>query len=462
MLLRFSAENFLCFREENTFSMIASSDDKHPSHVTASARATRPRALRAAAVYGANGHGKTKFVEALMFLKKLVVDGVEPEAKVGVTPFRLDPTCEAKASRFSINFRVGSTDYEYGLVADKDRIHEEWLFGRFNRREQEIFTRKTSSTREEGGAGVSFGRRLKELESPSQKHTMDAYLEFLSVDVRSNQLLVRELADRDIPVAKEVSDWFEDSLIIVPAGSNYSGLHQRAHKDKEFLEELTQFVAKSDIGITKVGVKETKVPVEKLTDFPAMFIESLKDNLDRLDSGKSLAMGTPDGPAIIVRKNDDGEVSFLQLQAEHQRSDGEAVTFDIFEESSGTRRLLDLIPMLSDSRATNRVFVVDELDRKLHPLLAYHFIQQFLACPMGQLIFTTHNTFLLSLELLRRDEIWFSQKRRDGSVEIYSLNDFKVRPDLDIRKGYLFGRFGGIPYLPDDVVSDCLQENDAA
>ena len=125
---------------------------------------------------------------------------------------------------------------------------------------------------------------------------------------------------------------------------------------------------------------------------------------------------------------------------------GDPVQFGLEEESSGTQRLMDLAPMLTDPDESP-VYIVDELDRKLHPMLAYQFIDTFLKGTDRQIVFTTHNTYLMSLDLLRRDEIWFVQKRRDGSSDIYSLADLKVRPDLNIRKGYLSGRFGAIPFL---------------
>jgi hypothetical protein len=124
---------------------------------------------------------------------------------------------------------------------------------------------------------------------------------------------------------------------------------------------------------------------------------------------------------------------------------GEPVDFSLDEESSGTCRLLDLAPMLYEH--DERVYVVDELDRKLHPMLTYAFVEEFIKKSSGQLVLTTHNTYLMNLELLRRDEIWFVQKRADGSTDLYSLAELKVRPDLNIRKGYLTGRFGAIPYL---------------
>jgi AAA15 family ATPase/GTPase len=105
--------------------------------------------------------------------------------------------------------------------------------------------------------------------------------------------------------------------------------------------------------------------------------------------------------------------------------------------------------MIYSGAKDGSVFIVDELDRKLHSLLAFQLVDLFLCQSRGQIIFTTHTTHLLDLELLRRDEIWLVQKKPNGSSDLYSLNDFKIRPDLDVRKGYLEGRFGGVPFVGD-------------
>ena len=117
--------------------------------------------------------------------------------------------------------------------------------------------------------------------------------------------------------------------------------------------------------------------------------------------------------------------------------------------------MMDILPILADVQAREKVYVIDELDRKLHPLLSRLFVESYLtnsgSTQRGQLIFTTHDTHLLDLDLLRRDEIWFFQKDQFGSSKLYSLADLKVRSDLKIEKGYLNGRFGGIPLIRDTL-----------
>ena len=151
-----------------------------------------------------------------------------------------------------------------------------------------------------------------------------------------------------------------------------------------------------------------------------------------------------------VIKNEHQELELSKLMLKHHMGDSdEEVSLDIEEESDGTVRLMDLIPILTLGEGESRVFVIDELDRSLHPNLCYKLIELFLArpAPTSQVIVTTHETNLLDLALLRRDAIWFVEKDQGGASHTYSLEEFTPRYDKDIQKGYLLGRFGAIPFV---------------
>ena len=144
----------------------------------------------------------------------------------------------------------------------------------------------------------------------------------------------------------------------------------------------------------------------------------------------------------------------MQLKTKHRHEAGQLVDFAIDEESDGTQRLINLIPALFILKKNpENVIFLDELDRRLHPLLSRQFLEFSLHCKTqesrNQLIFTTHDTNLLDLDLLRRDEIWFVEKNSKGASHLYSLAEFKIKPDLKIEKGYLNGRFGAIPFFGD-------------
>lgn len=179
--------------------------------------------------------------------------------------------------------------------------------------------------------------------------------------------------------------------------------------------------------------------------------QSLPVLLDRSRGGGTVVLRIPNGPEVMVSKQPDGDHFYLlNIQAAHKHESKEETTLEIFEESAGTRRLLDLLPALYQLKARSGVYFIDEIDRSMHPMLVSKFREFFLrtctAAPC-QIIVTTHESHLLNLDLLRRDEIWFAEKGSDGATNLYSLTDFNVRNDLHIQKGYLQGRFGAVPFL---------------
>jgi len=147
------------------------------------------------------------------------------------------------------------------------------------------------------------------------------------------------------------------------------------------------------------------------------------------------------------------------IRFQHQGQ--ESALMDANEESDGTLRLLDLVPILRGGETQGKVFIIDELDRSLHPLISYRLVERFLATGgTNQLVATTHASNLLDFDLLRRDEIWFIEKDRQGASHLYSLEEFTPRYDLDVEKGYLFGRFGAIPVF--GPVNLCEEERQNA
>ena len=153
---------------------------------------------------------------------------------------------------------------------------------------------------------------------------------------------------------------------------------------------------------------------------------------------------------IFVDGSDKNTVKFRQINALYNSAAGDNVTLPLHEESDGSRQLLNLLPALYKLKMAGGVFVIDEIERSMHPILARKFIEYFLKAARGsnsQIIFTTHESTLLDLDILRRDGIWFAEKNEAGATQLYSLADFKVRNDLRIDKGYLQGRFGAIPFL---------------
>jgi AAA15 family ATPase/GTPase len=430
-------------------SMVATPDKRHPQHISSNGKAAFPDVLRAAGVYGANGHGKTKLVHALRFVKAMVC-GEEHALRDSFTPFRLQSNPDATPSKFVVEFRTETADYEYGLVIKDKKIEQEWLFEKTSRQDVMLFTRERPKRRikkEDEEYVYEFGARLKNSRSPSSKFKMEEYLYFVSASISDQRTLLAEAADKKVRRLAAAANWFRNALQIVTADATYGKLHEEAASDKNFLDYLSKSLCAADTGISQLKIRRTRVAEDLIGKIQIPKSEDSMEAIRELDVGEGLSIGPQDGPSIVVQKEKDA-YSVIEFVAVHASDNGD-IDFGIDDESSGTRRLLDLYPMLYalNNEKSDLVFVVDELDRKLHPLLAFEFIKSFLDHEKGQLIFTTHTTHLLDQDLLRRDEVWFVQKKGNNSSDVYSLSDFKIRPDLDIRKGYLQGRFGGIPFV---------------
>lgn len=444
MLLRFSVQNAFCFRDEVTLSLTASSDKQHPNHIKKIARPGAAAGLRAAGIYGANGHGKTKLVHAFMHLKFLVCGNVsEISDQMIAKPFRASKLSSKEPTRFVVNYRVAEVDYEYGIVIVGGEIEQEWLFETEFRQEVPLFTRERINSEK---YVFEFGSKLKSSKSPNKKFAMEDYLEFLSTSLDSETSFICEASNKKVTRLHNAYNWFCETLQIVTTESRYGNLHQEAAKNAEFLEYLGSCLKSADTGIERLSFRTKKVSSDFFKTLNMEKNSHFQKDAEELKENERMVIGSPDGPLAILKRDEKGEFLWQELFTIHKGEEGE-VEFELSEESSGTQRMLNLLPMLFEASKQDTVFVVDELDRKLHPLLAYEFVRRFLKETNGQLIFTTHTAHLLDLDLLRRDEIWIVQKDESGSSDLYSLQDFKVRPDLDIRKGYLLGRFGGVPVL---------------
>lgn len=443
MLLRVTVENFLSFRDEINLSMIASSDDRHLSHVLTSPTG-KARVLRGAAIYGANGHGKTNLIHALIFVRDLVLKGSEVDRPVPVRKFKSSPSMNDAPATFIFNIVKDNIEYEYGIKVNDDFISEEWLYSSPNGREVVLFERvtrqkeKASSYETEVIPGPSL---LKSMKGSAKKE----FFKFVAQGTRPNQPFLTESIQRNIEALRPIYNWFRRDLRVISAEVRFNDLEMRAHNDAEFINRLSEAVRAAGIGIDRLETEARPIEIENFRSIPT---KVLRDIQETLEPDALILVDGLDDNRTIIRKNASGDLEVIDIIFVHKRDDGNEVKFTLSEESAGTRRLLHLFPILFDLEKSGKTYFVDELDRKLHPILAYNLLRSFLfEKNCGQLIFTTHNTQLLDLELIRRDEIWFVEKSSDGHSEVYSLADLKVRADVEIRRGYLQGRFGAIPFL---------------
>ncbi|EMW6352551.1 AAA family ATPase, partial [Enterococcus faecalis] len=249
-------------------------------------------------------------------------------------------------------------------------------------------------------------------------------------------------------IFKKVFNWFNNTLEVLGPGDEARGsIASLTQEEEEFKEDLGKYLELNDTGIIDI----VQVPVDNLSNVPAKLQERILDNIttnikkkkkEREDIEISFNTILNTSQNIYIIQNNDEQFEYFELKFKHKNG----TLYSLSEESDGTVRLIELFSVLFHN--DEKVFVIDEIDRSLHPLLTYNFIESFKKQKsINQLIVTTHEDYILNLELLRRDEVWFVDKNFEGNSSMFSLEEFKERFDKDINTSYLNGRYGGIPNL---------------
>ncbi|MGO0307859.1 AAA family ATPase [Endozoicomonas acroporae] len=444
MLLRFSVENYRSFRDRVELSMVPSRVRTHSGHVIPPGNPKDIGALKAAVIYGANASGKSNLIKAMHFARLMIVQGSPQGKNLNYDPFLLDKDCSQKPSRFEFEIKCGKNNYAYGFMADSKFIQEEWLYKIDKKGESPVFVRTSEHS-------ISFPALKFKSKDDEQ------FLSFTAKATPGHRLFLFECQDRNVTKAldyikplTEVNDWFHHRLNIVFPDSKYNGLEMAVHSDDTVSSLLASILRSFDTGINDLSLKQVDL-IKDVYDIPDHIKQ---DIMATLEAGEASLVSTPDSTRYQILKNQNGEISTFKLMTSHKNHQGESVDFDINQESDGSQRILDIAPGLLELFSQDKVYVIDEIDRSLHSEITMAILSQFLSLTTGrhsQLIVTTHESNLLDVSLIRRDEIWFAQKSSAGVSSLYSLEEYQSRPDKDIRKDYLVGRFGGVPVIKDGL-----------
>lgn len=432
MLIRFHVSNYLSFDKEVELSMIPGKARQHSGHVVKSEGRHDINILRSAIIYGANASGKSNLVKAMAFAKELIMEGTRAKDAIPRMRFKLRDETQGIPSKFEFEIKTGEHCYVYGFELDRQRIYEEWLYEIRKTTETMVFERVTNSS---GETSVEFGKI--ELEDKKEED----FLDFVAMGTRPNQLFLTESVERDVQHFQKIYEWFSEKLVVIFPYSKYLAL-PTIWAERDLGDTFIEYLEQLGTGICGFGLSEIDPKVEFPSELVDALLKSAKD-----DGESGLLVGDPHGSRYLFEVGDE-ELRVNKLMLRHPMADSEEdALFDLAEESDGTRRLLDLLPGLANPERKNKVFVVDELDRSLHPKLSYELVRLFLEneVPESQLIATTHESHLLDQELLRRDEIWFVEKDQTGASYVYSLEEYAPRHDKVIEKGYMVGRYGAIP-----------------
>ncbi len=443
MLVRFAVQNFRSFCEQTEISMVANGHLSRLKHHTMEFNAVK--LLKGAYVYGANAAGKSNLIKAVDFACSLIKDGSADRLRYDQYN-KVCERCSKEPGVFQFEILIDQKVYSYGFAFSylDGTIAEEWLYELYSSGgERCIFSRDLKGN-------VTHGLNLSKLE----RTKFNVYAE--GIDSLPKNLFLSEVARTkqkgQLTIFNDIFSWFEKVIVILP-DSQFGSLPlilENEEMRKMFELHLPYF----DTGIE--GLKVERTTLERATSHLGGKAADIlqKSFLQKLDKEKEFAVRIP-GALLAFKRTDDGELHVDKLALQH----GDAYeTFELNEESDGTQRLFDLIPLLFLD-LKNRVVFVDEIDRSMHPTLTAEFVSLFYKSTKNenvQLIATTHESSLLDLGKVRRDEIWFVERLNKGS-KLFSLDDFKVRYDKQIEKDYLLGRYGAIPLFSS---FDSFQEGD--
>ncbi len=419
MLLEFRVKNFRSYQDEQTLSMLASSDDSHPSNVSQVGGEEDGRYINSAIIYGANASGKSNLIIAISLLKNLVVLSHQHQKGMLLNhhPFRFDQKCIDRPTVFDIRFKKAGILYDYHLAFTSKEIVEESLHSSPNNRRAMIFGRK----------GQTFEFRKDKMEQ-----------EIISRRTLENTLYLSTSVQFNYQGTTPAFEWFRDDLLVLDTTSQDQLLDKvidRMNRNKRFKNDLLKALRIADLGIVGVSGKVKDVPLREMEGrLPPQLI------------GAMTILGTP------VRERSLKFTHIVMMEGKEERFDLEDLN-----ESEGTRKLFSVIGPIIDTLSTGGTMVIDELDTKLHHDISKWIVGLFHDPKQNkkgaQLIFNTHDLNLLDQSLFRRDQIWFTEKDADhGCTSLYSLVEFHERKDRDILKAYTQGRYGAIPYISSEKV----------
>ena len=420
MLMEFTVGNYLSFREKKTLSLMALGiSDYKETNTMSSGKSTL---LKGALVYGANASGKSNLIRAMSTMKRIVVQsfGQSSTKPLGVAPFLLDTETEIGPSHFEILFRIEGIRYRYGFEVTDKEIVAEWLFESKKNTDKLLFIRQ--------GDGIEVAAAFIEGSNLEEK-------------TRSNALFLSVVDQFNGATAKRIMKWF-DSFIVISGltHENYEPITFKMLDIKETATSLQNFYNQLDLGFDDLSITKEKIDAQKLPD------------------------DLPEALVKLMVKDLEGAFSF-NIKTFHRKFDSGNKSVGIAEfemrnqESAGTNKLFNISGPIFDVLQKGGIMAIDELDASLHPLMTLAIVRLFNSTKdnpnNAQLIFTTHDTNLLSYGKYRRDQIYFVEKDSYGASDLYSLVEYreedggKIRKDRSFESDYIQGRYGAIPYIGD-------------
>ena len=438
MLVRFIVNNILSFGEEKEFNMLPMPRlrtlKEHKYNINGL------EVLKMASIYGANGAGKSNLIKSLIMLENLIIEETSLVNFSDNKKFKFSK--EEKPQTFIIEFIQNEKVFIYGLeIFNNIVLSEELYISGLGKKEDRLLFERTTDVETE-----KISLNIPLLESAEGKILKSVIEKNLSKASKTTFKLLTNLDSPDLSEIGTALQWFEESLVIVTPDAKPSALAHKIDSNENFKIYTEDLMKSFHIGIDNVEVEKKRL--EEF--FGENDLKKLDEITERVNTAKNKMIGIQinNGQEIIIVKEKD-DIYVKKLQIGHTGKDNIKAMFDLDEESDGTIRLLDFAPAFQDVTNNKKVYIIDEIERSIHPLLIKELIRKFSkdTHSNGQLIFTTHESNLLDQNIFRQDEIWFAEKDKNGCTDLYSLSDYKEHNTIDIRKGYLMGRYGSIPFL---------------
>jgi len=425
MIIDFSVTNFGPIKSEQTLSFEATADTTLEDYYI---HEPIPglRLLKFAMLYGPNASGKSTVLEAIEFLRDLVLDPLEKKSDtLSFQPFLFDENTPDESSMLKISFVKNAIKYQYIVEFNKSFILKEQMFYYPKGRQAEFFTRNTDT--DNSLSSISFGSTVKVAKNNLIVLTGNT--------ISNNTLLGAYLKSNvDIPELHTIFEWFAENLmaLINPNQNLFSWTSNKIDEDNDFRKKVLEIINKADVQINDIEIDE-KVEVLQESDITELAEIVDIDNLEQLKKDKKIVLKNILFHHNVIN-NDKSETYKLPKQFE----------------SLGTKRFYELSGVLVTLIEGDKVSYIDEIESSLHSDLMKHFILMHLVnSTSSQLLITTHNLSLLDeKDILRNDAIWFTQKLKDGSTDLYSLVDFDsstFRKGASIINSYKIGKLGAIP-----------------
>jgi AAA15 family ATPase/GTPase len=411
MLLEFTVANFRSIKTPQTFSLVTGKGKEQlQGNSFQPPGVGNPQLLHSAAIYGPNAAGKSNLIRALKAMAQVVRESVgklQVGDKLPITPYRLDATSEQAPSEFEVVFIAEGVRYQYGFAATRDRVLEEWLLAYPKGRPQRWFGRAWDNE------NVRYDWEMGQALSGQKQLWQEA--------TRSNALFLSTAVQLNSEQLKPLFEWFSRTLRTTQVGGWNEAYTATQCQDEVKRTQVLDFLRASDLDIQELQIEKERFDVDRLPhEMPKTFKQQLARELE--------------------------DKEFLSINTVHKSSDGRLVTFPFAEESDGTQKLFAFAGPWLDSLEHGRVLFIDELHDNLHPNLVRFLVELFHDPETNphhaQLVFTTHETSILSQEVFRRDQIWFCEKNDQQATELVPLTDYSPR-----ELSYLAGRYGALPYI---------------